>query len=287
MTFVAVVLAGGSSRRFGMDKLDAQLTGRLNGGRLLEEVVTGLSRDAEIVVVGPERPLPHPVCFVREDPPGGGPAAAMVVGVRAALARAADTIAVLPGDAPEAGAAATVLNRVLRDRGVAAVVATDAEGRVQPLQLALSRAGAGQLIDRAGPTAGRHESARRLVEGLKPPALRWPLPAIGHFDIDTTEQLRVYRFSRSAEVEEVLAAVDRALSTPSIDTPSIEHPVDRHPVDRHPVDQHPVDQGPEAWVQSGDTAGAAAHRGAERTRTVRAGRRARPPGAGRGDHPPK
>ena len=121
----------------------------------------------------------------------------------------------LPGDAPEAGAAATVLNRVLREHGVAAVVATDADGRVQPLQLALTRAGAAQLIGRAGPTAGRHASARRLVEALEPPALRWPLPTVGHFDIDTTEQLRVYRFSRSAAVEEVVAAVECALSARS------------------------------------------------------------------------
>ena len=212
MRWVAVVLAGGSSRRFGTDKLDAQLNGR----GLLDEVVAGLSPDAEIVVVGPERPLPRPVRFVREDPPGGGPAAAMVAGLQAGLVLGADTVTVLPGDAPEAGAAATVLNRVLRELRVAAVVATDADGRVQPLQLALTRAGALQLIGRAGLTAGRNESARRLVETLKPPALHWPLPTVGHFDIDTPEQMQLYRLSRSAPVEEVLAAVDRALSVPGL-----------------------------------------------------------------------
>ncbi len=41
--------------------------------------------------------------------PSGGPAAAMITGLRAALATGAELITVLPGDAPGGGAAAEAL----------------------------------------------------------------------------------------------------------------------------------------------------------------------------------
>ena len=63
-----VVLAGGQSRRFGADKLAAPVEGE----RLLDRAVAGLPDDAYMIVVGPEV--------------SGGPAAAMVTGLRTALA---------------------------------------------------------------------------------------------------------------------------------------------------------------------------------------------------------
>jgi hypothetical protein len=72
---------------------------------------------------------------------------------------------------------------------VTAVVATDAEGREQPLQLALRPAAAEQLIAIAGPTRAAGESARRLVLRLEPPAARLALPPDQTADIDTPADL--------------------------------------------------------------------------------------------------
>ena len=76
-----VVLAGGESRRFGSDKLAADLDGRT----LLDATLASVPAGLPVVVVGPARPVRRDVRFVREDPPGGGPAAALVAGLTAAL----------------------------------------------------------------------------------------------------------------------------------------------------------------------------------------------------------
>jgi molybdenum cofactor guanylyltransferase len=189
----AVVLAGGASRRFGSDKLEASLGDQL----LLEAVVAGLPTDLELIVVGPERPLPRPARFVREDPVGGGPAAALIAGLVAGRECSPEMFLVLPGDAPGAGPAAVVLADELRRSGASAVVAIDATGSEQPLQLALSTGAAVQLIQLAGPNAGHGASARGVVRGLQPPPRRWPLPVAALFDIDTVDQLAEWRRAQS------------------------------------------------------------------------------------------
>lgn len=202
---VAVVLAGGQSRRFGSDKLQQAL----GDASLLDRAMEGLPDDASVVVVGPPRPLRRPVDFVREQPPGGGPAAALVTGLVAALAAGADWIVVLPGDAPRAGHAAALLLNVLRkSAAVAAVVGTDASGFDQPLQLALGHAAAQALVAAAGPDRASGGSARALVNRLDPPALRHQLPLEASFDIDTPDQLRTWVARSSPSVAAVLAAVD-------------------------------------------------------------------------------
>jgi len=200
----AVVLAGGKSRRFGSDKLVAAVS----GGSLLEQALVGLPDSAPVIVVGPERPLRGATRFVREDPAGGGPAAAMVVGLRAALDLDVDDFLVLPGDAPAAGLAAVLLRQVLADTAAAAVVGTDASGFEQPLQLALRRSAAEQLVAAAGPDGAHGGSARALVNKLEPAAVRWPLPAPVSFDIDTRQQLAAWTARTSPAAEAVLAAVD-------------------------------------------------------------------------------
>ena len=82
LTVVAVVLAGGESRRFGSDKLAAALDQQT----LLDHTLAALPEEFAVIVVGPERPTTRSVRFTREQPPGGGPAAGLVAGVRAALA---------------------------------------------------------------------------------------------------------------------------------------------------------------------------------------------------------
>ena len=102
---VAIVLAGGESRRFGSDKLAADLGGRA----LLDHALDGLPAHTAIAIVGPERPMDRDVTFLREDPPGGGPAAGLIAGLTWALEAGAEVILVLPGDAPGAGRAANLL----------------------------------------------------------------------------------------------------------------------------------------------------------------------------------
>ena len=188
MGLAVIVLAGGESRRFGSDKLVAVLDGRT----LLDHALDGIPAGAMVAVVGPERPLSRAVTFLREDPPGGGPAAGLITGLRWALGRHASVIATLPGDAPAGGLAAMRLVDAVVNAGASteAVVAVDAEGREQVLQLALRPSIAQALIELAGPGAGHGESVRRLLHRLPRSPRQVELPADLTSDIDTTAQLR-------------------------------------------------------------------------------------------------
>lgn len=188
MGLAVIVLAGGESRRFGSDKLVAVLDGRT----LLDHALDGIPAGAMVAVVGPERPLSRAVTFLREDPPGGGPAAGLITGLRWALGRHASVIATLPGDAPAGGLAAMRLVDAVVNAGASteAVVAVDAEGREQVLQLALRPSIAQALIELAGPGAGHGESVRRLLHRLDPHPRQVELSADLTSDIDTTAQLR-------------------------------------------------------------------------------------------------
>ena len=186
VSLAAVVLAGGESRRFGADKLDADL----GEGSLLEHALAGVPVDADLIVVGPRRAVGRRARFVREEPAGTGPAAAMIAGLSVALGSAPDAILVLPGDAPGAGTAAMILLAALdADPEASIVMATDATGREQPLQLALRPAGAAALIMSAGESKGAGQSARALLGRLQPPPRPVALAEADHFDIDTVEDL--------------------------------------------------------------------------------------------------
>ena len=185
---VAVVLAGGTSRRFGTDKLAHPVAGR----PLLDHTLAGLPDDVDVLLVGPPRATERAVTLVREDPPGGGPTAGLVAGLRHALADGAAVVLVLPGDAPGAGDGARVLREVLLHGGHQAVLGVDVVGQEQPLQLALRRAAAQQLVDLAGPEAGAGASARRLVHRLDPPPVPCALPQPATFDVDDHDQLATW-----------------------------------------------------------------------------------------------
>jgi molybdenum cofactor guanylyltransferase len=178
-----VVLAGGTSRRFGSDKLDADLDGRT----LLDATLASVPAGLPVVVVGPERPVHRSVRFVREEPAGGGPAAAVVAGLVAALEAGADTVSTLPGDAPVAGRAVPVLLDALV--GTDLVVAHGADGQVFPLQLACTAEGARRVVEAAGPTRGAGASVRRLLESLDPAAVRVVLDPATLIDVDTPDDL--------------------------------------------------------------------------------------------------
>ena len=74
-----IVLAGGAARRLGgADKPALSVGGR----PLLDRVIAACPDAAITVVVGPRRPATRAVVHALEDPPGGGPLAALDAGLR-------------------------------------------------------------------------------------------------------------------------------------------------------------------------------------------------------------
>ena len=89
----AVVLCGGTGRRFGGDKTRADL----GGASVLDRLLAGIPADWPVLCVGERRPTARAVTWLREDPPGGGPVAALA----AALPRVDTPVLVaLGGDMP-------------------------------------------------------------------------------------------------------------------------------------------------------------------------------------------
>jgi hypothetical protein len=141
-----------------------------------------------------------------------------VAGLRAALSLAERPIAVLPGDAPSSAAGALVLVRRLTEPApVSAVVAVDADGREQPLQLALQPGAARTLIANAGHDAAAGASARRLLHTLDPRPVPQALVPAELFDIDTVDQLVAWQLQSSPAVTAILHAV-AALPPPTTAT---------------------------------------------------------------------
>lgn len=123
--YTAVVLAGGRAARLG-GRAKPQLE---VGGRTMLAAVLAAVADAERrVVVGPAQPLPDDVVRVREEPPGGGPVAALRAGLPEVTT---DIVALLAGDLPFLTAEiVTELRAGLRADGVLVV---DESGRDQLL----------------------------------------------------------------------------------------------------------------------------------------------------------
>ncbi|MFG2281380.1 NTP transferase domain-containing protein [Streptomyces asoensis] len=183
----AVVLAGGGARRLG----GADKPGVRVGGRALLDRVLGACADARTtVVVAEPRPTARPVRWAREDPPGGGPVAALDAGLRRT---AADDVLVLSADLPFL-AADTVrrLLSTLRAGRAEGVLLTDADGRDQPLvaayrSAALRRELAALAADQQGLTG---LPLRRLTAGLD--LTRVPDP-VASFDCDTWDDIAAAR----------------------------------------------------------------------------------------------
>ncbi|MGX7677166.1 molybdenum cofactor guanylyltransferase [Plantactinospora sp. DSM 117369] len=200
--FAAVVLAGGAARRMGgADKPALPV-----GGRAMVDRVLAAAADADLrVVVGPAGELPAGVRATREQPPGGGPVAALAAGL-ALLPDAADTtppdaadtgtVALLAADLPllTTDAVRQLRAALSRAPGVDGVVYVDNAGRAQflcgvwrvaPLRAALTRLAAG----RDGILTGT--SMRALIAELTVTELAWrgtgPPP---WFDCDTEDDVR-------------------------------------------------------------------------------------------------
>ncbi|KJC64817.1 molybdenum cofactor guanylyltransferase [Agreia bicolorata] len=145
MLLDAIVLAGGrSSRLSGEPK--AQLL--WHGATLLQNTV-GASLQVgarRVVVVGPDAPdapgRDARVRFTREDPPFGGPAAAIGAGMRALdeqQSPAADVVLVLACDMPEVARAVSALAESLPLAGSDGVLLLDSSGMRQPLAAVYGR----------------------------------------------------------------------------------------------------------------------------------------------------
>ena len=175
----AVVLAGGSARRLGgADKPGL----RVGGLPMLDRVLAACAGAGRTVVVGPQRATSRPVHWVREQPPGGGPVAA----IAAALPQVtAGTMLLLAADLPFFDAASAARLCAALTPGVAAAVLIDPDGREQPLAAAYRtdavRAALELLPDPSG------VPLRRLVGGL--PTSRLPDRAGAAADCDTWDDV--------------------------------------------------------------------------------------------------
>ena len=179
-----LLLTGGSSRRMGRDKAGLVVSGE----RLADRAARALRAAADPVLeVGPGfTSLPA----VREEPPGGGPLAAVAEGGRRLRDRGhAGPVLVLAVDLVHAEEA--LLRFLAGHPAGGAVVPVDEHGRDQPL---CARYAAGDLERAAELAAAGATSMRELLDALDvlriPPEdwLRVAPPDAFH-DLDTPEDL--------------------------------------------------------------------------------------------------
>ncbi|MEU3337107.1 NTP transferase domain-containing protein [Streptomyces sp. NPDC006668] len=183
----AVVLAGGAARRLG----GADKPGLRVGGRaLLDRVLAACADARRTVVVAEPRPTPRPVLWAREDPPGGGPLAALGAGLRDTTA---DPVVVLSADLPflEAQTVRRLLT-ALRASSADGALLTDADGRDQPLVAAYRGPALGRAL---AALSAEHDGLtglplRRLTAGLD--LTRVPDP-VASFDCDTWDDIATAR----------------------------------------------------------------------------------------------
>ncbi|MCW2782161.1 MAG: molybdopterin-guanine dinucleotide biosynthesis protein [Marmoricola sp.] len=122
-----IILAGGTAVRLGgADKATIDIAGRT----LLEHAIDAMIDLAEVVVVGIPVPTNRPVTFLREDPPGGGPAAGLLAGL-SGFPRLPDLVVVLAVDMPCVTAA--TIRRLTRSMVDDGALLADESGRRQPL----------------------------------------------------------------------------------------------------------------------------------------------------------
>lgn len=148
MAFGAIVLAGGQASRLGgVDKAGIEVAGR----RLIDRVVDALVDAQQIVVVGPLRDVIRPVVWTREQPPGGGPVAAVAAGLDKTVAQDVIVTAV---DLPwlDRDVVGRLMSALVDD--VDGAIATDEGGRDQPLLAAYHSDALRLALDRIGYVVG-------------------------------------------------------------------------------------------------------------------------------------
>lgn len=170
----AIVLAGGTSRRMGGGDKTAMTVA---GQPMLDRVLDAVAAAGRIVVVGVSRPTAHEVEWCREEPPGGGPVAAIAAALPLVTS---GIVVVVAGDQPLLSAE-TVMTLVAAVDGDG-VVAVDSGGRPQWLLGAWRT----EALRRAGLAAGA--SARDTLGALAWTSVTVPddLPS----DCDTPDDVR-------------------------------------------------------------------------------------------------
>ncbi|MFD5802377.1 NTP transferase domain-containing protein [Streptomyces sp. NPDC127020] len=186
----AVVLAGGAARRLG----GADKPGLRVGGRpLLDRVLAACAGARTTVVVAGPRPTARPVTWAREDPPGGGPLAALAAGLRHTTA---EYVVVLSADLPFLGEPTVArLLSALAASEADGVLLTDAEGRDQPLVAAYRAAAVRRELaalarEREEGTEITGMPLRRLTGALR---LDRVPDAVASFDCDTWDDIATAR----------------------------------------------------------------------------------------------
>ena len=185
-TYDAIVLAGGTARRLGgIDKPALEV----NGMSLLDRALAAAAGASRIVVVGEERPTRLPVEWTMEDPPKGGPVAALAAGL--ALV-SSPRVLVLAADLPHVDEKVVALLLAEPERDV---VALDDGGRRQPL---LAVYDAGRLRGAIGQVGSENAAMRDLLAHLDPLEVGIGPAATDCDTWDDVEHARAGEVSRSA-----------------------------------------------------------------------------------------
>jgi molybdenum cofactor guanylyltransferase len=150
---VAVVLAGGRSRRFGSDKLAASVEGRPVLDRAIEAVAAVADEVVVVVAPGDDRPLPPGSRRVEDPAPFEGPLVGLAAGLGAEPrdpTTTADVALVVGGDMPALRPAVLrLLIAVVREGAAGAVLHDGTTGRPLPAAYRLETAAAAtrRLLD--------------------------------------------------------------------------------------------------------------------------------------------
>lgn len=183
-SYAVVVLAGGTSRRMGGGDKTALDLGA--GRSVLDHLVSGLDPVVPVVVVGPERPLERSVTWAREQPPGGGPLAALAAGLTALLGAEREWLVLLAGDQPFAADGVPLLLAAAGAANLDAVLGVDPGGRDQPLLAAYRSAAVRAALEPLGPDVAGHAMAW-LLDRMR--VRRLPLPHTISVDVDDPASL--------------------------------------------------------------------------------------------------
>jgi molybdopterin-guanine dinucleotide biosynthesis protein A len=180
----AIVLAGGGGRRLGGADKAALVVG---GRTLLDRVLDACAGARRVIVVGSVRPTSSEVLWCQEEPPGGGPVAAIAAGIHRT---AAPLLSLLACDLPYLTAAAVAeLFGAVREGGDGAAY-VDGEGHLQPLVAVYRRESLERALNGLGaPYEG--VALHRLVARLDIARLADPTGVAR--DCDTWDEVEVAR----------------------------------------------------------------------------------------------
>ena len=171
--FDAIVLAGGSSRRLGGVDKPALSVG---GTTLLDRALAAVDAAVRVVVVGPTRSTARPVRWRQEQPPAGGPVAAIAAGI---VDVTAEFVVLLAADLPAVAPAVPQLLAAVGISAADAAVLVDADDRPNHLAAAWRTERLRQVLATLGDPNGA--PARVLYAGVDVLAV----PDVGGWGHDT------------------------------------------------------------------------------------------------------